>query len=162
MNDQPDPRREEIPSDAPATGALPDASIIILVVDDEPLVQRVNASELRKLGYTVVCAGTGEEAVAYLTDHRVDLVLLDLMMPGMDGVETYRAIKAVRPTQKAVVYSGYADPAKVREIRDLGAHRILIKPTPVEELADAISDALLGTLPGDAPEEFGTSDHPVH
>jgi CheY-like chemotaxis protein len=161
MNDPPDPCREESPSEAPSVGAT-DAAIVILVVDDEPLVQRVNASELRKLGYTVVCAGTGEEAVAYLTDHPVDLVLLDLMMPGMDGVDTYRAIKAVRPAQKAVVYSGFADPAKVREIRDLGAHRILIKPTPVEELADAIADALRGTLPGEAPGALGGSTPPLH
>lgn len=126
---------------------LPGGTETILVIDDEPLVQKVNACELEKLGYRVVCARNGEEGVMFLREHRADLVLLDLMMPGMDGVETFRRIKEFNPEQKAVVYSGYAQPSQVTAIQELGAKPVLLKPTPILELATAIRTRLDASTP---------------
>jgi CheY-like chemotaxis protein len=110
----------------------------ILLVEDEPLVMKVNVHELERLGYRVVCARSGEEALRYLQDQTADLLLLDLMMPGLDGVESFRRIKQVRPGLKAMVYSGYAHPEKIAEIQALGASPILLKPATLPVLAAAI------------------------
>jgi CheY-like chemotaxis protein len=127
--------------------SLPGGNERILIVDDEPLVQRVNAAELRRLGYAISCASNGEEALTLLQAEPADLVLLDMVMPGIDGVETFRRIKKTRPEQKVVVYSGFAEPEKVREIEGLGAHRILSKPCPIEDLAKALREVLDGDAP---------------
>jgi len=132
----PSPRREALRAN------LPRGSETILVLDDEPLVLKVNANELRKLGYQVRCAASGEEALAYLQEHHVDLVLLDLLMPGLNGVETYQRMLRYNPRQKAIVYSGYAQPSMVAEAQQLGADPILIKPTPLNVLARAVRDKL--------------------
>ena len=131
---------------------LPGGSEQILVVDDEPLVQRVNAAELRRLGYQVTCAGSGEEALAHLAEHDADLVLLDMVMPGMDGLDTFRQIKDIKPNQKVVVYSGFAEPEKVRQIEALGALRILVKPSSIEDLAQALREALDANKDTGGPE----------
>ena len=133
---------ERVQERVSSRATLPGGSERILVVDDEPLVQKVSASELAKLGYAVACASSGREAVSYVQEHHVDLVLLDLIMPDMDGVETFKSIQRINPNQKAIVYSGYAHPSKVAEIQQLGARPILIKPTPIQDLAAAIRERL--------------------
>lgn len=117
---------------------LPRGHERILLLDDEPLVQKVHAIELRRLGYEVVCAGSGEEAIAWLRQHDADLILMDLLMPEMDGVEAFRRIRQFKPRQKALVYSGYASPARVAEVQALGAGPVILKPAPLSTLAAAV------------------------
>jgi CheY-like chemotaxis protein len=77
---------------------------------------------LSKLGYKVTAVSSGEEAVAYMQTHTVDLLLLDMIMdPGIDGLETYQRILEKHPRQKIVIVSGYSESKRVKTLQELGA-----------------------------------------
>ncbi len=117
----------------------------ILVVDDVAEQREIAAGMLEKLGYRVHSVPSGEAAAAYLSEHQVDLVVLDMIMdPGMDGLETYRRIIRRRPGQKAVIASGFAETDSVREAQRLGAGRYIKKPYSMEELGKAVKGELAG------------------
>ena len=111
----------------------------ILVVDDE-VEQRLLANELlTRLAYQVTTAASGEEALEVIGTQAFDLVIMDMIMPGgMDGLDTYQAIRTMRPGQKAIIVSGYSESERVRAAQLLGAGTYLRKPYTVEDLAGAI------------------------
>ena len=115
----------------------------IMVVDDLAEQREIAAALLTKLGYQVVTAASGEEALAYLKDNLVDLLILDMIMePGIDGLETYRRAIALRPNQKAIVASGFSLSQRVKDIRKLGVTIYLKKPYSMEKLGMAIRSEL--------------------
>jgi two-component system cell cycle sensor histidine kinase/response regulator CckA len=115
----------------------------VLIVDDVE-AQHVVASEmLERLEYRPHAVSSGEEAVRYLKDHRVDLLILDMIMePGMDGLETYKKIIEMNPGQKAIIASGYSETDRVREVQRLGAGAYVRKPFLLETLGRAIKEEL--------------------
>ena len=119
----------------------------ILLVDDEQAVLKVNTYLLGGLGYEIHAADGGDKALDILKQRDVDLILLDMVMPGMDGVATLRGIRASRPDQKVIIFSAYADPEKVEEVRSLGVYAYLIKPTPRDTFLGTIRNALDGKPP---------------
>lgn len=115
----------------------------VLVVDDIEEQREIASEMLRLLGYQVHLAGSGEEALACIQEHPVDLVVLDMiMLPGMDGLDTYRELIKVRPGLKAVITSGYSETDRVREAQRLGAGAYIRKPYRMETLGKAIRAAL--------------------
>jgi signal transduction histidine kinase/CheY-like chemotaxis protein len=107
----------------------------ILVVDDVHEQREIASMLLGSLGYVVTAVASGEEAVAYVKENPVDLLLLDMIMdPGMDGLDTYREILRVVPSQRAVVASGFAESERVKEAQRLGAGPYLRKPYTLESL----------------------------
>lgn len=115
----------------------------ILVVDDVKTQREVTCQMVEALGYRATAVSGGEEAVEYLKEHRVDLLLLDMIMdPGIGGRETYERIKSIHPRQKAIVVSGFAETEQVRETLKLGAGRYLKKPLILEELGAALKAEL--------------------
>lgn len=117
----------------------------ILVVDDVAEQRDIASQLLDVLGYSVRAAENGEAAVSYLKRHRVDLVLLDMIMdPGIDGLETYRRILDLHPGQRAVIASGFSDAARVKAARELGIAAYLRKPYTIDKMAGAIKEALVG------------------
>ncbi len=111
----------------------------ILVVDDIEEQRRIAAGMLTKLGYVVHSVPGGEEAVTYLKDHPVDLVLLDMIMdPGIDGLETYKRILKIHPHQKAVIASGFSETDRVKEVQKLGAGAYVKKPYLLEKIGLAV------------------------
>lgn len=119
----------------------------VLVVDDAD-TQRTIASEILKaLGYTVATAENGEAAVAYLQDHAVDLVLLDMIMPpGINGYETYQKMVAISPGQRAIIASGYSESEQVRAAQKLGAGEYIRKPYTLANIAEAVHKALRSAI----------------
>jgi PAS domain S-box-containing protein len=115
----------------------------ILIVDDV-LEQRQIASEmLEKLGYAVATAASGEEAVNYLVDHSVDLIVLDMIMdPGIDGLETYKRILELHPGQRSVIASGYSESERVKEAQKIGAGVYIKKPYLIEKFGRAVKKEL--------------------
>ena len=114
-------------------------SEIILVVDDVAAQRDIAQQMLTKLGYTVRTAASGEEAVAYLTENQVDLLVLDMiMLPGIDGLETYRRIIAHKPHQKAIIASGFSENKRVSALQALGAGAYLRKPYTLEKIGLAV------------------------
>ncbi|MHB8791706.1 MAG: response regulator [Desulfobulbaceae bacterium] len=114
----------------------------ILVVDDESQQRDVTGKMLSILGYTVTTLASGEEAVAYLQDHTVDLLLLDMIMPGINGRETYERIIQNHPGQRALFISGYSQDKEVERGLLLGIDGFVKKPFTLEELALAVKREL--------------------
>jgi len=115
----------------------------ILVVDDVKEQRDLAASMLRMLNYNVASVSSGEDAVAYVKEHEVDLMVLDMIMdPGMDGLDTYRSVLAIRPQQKAIIVSGFSESDRVHAARDIGAGAYVRKPYIKEKLGLAVRKEL--------------------
>ena len=115
----------------------------ILVVDDVPSQLEIACEVLTTLGYKAEAVNSGEEAVEYLKENTVDLVLLDMIMePGINGRETYEQILKIHPGQKAIIVSGFAETDEVKEALKLGAGRYVKKPISLERLGLAVKEEL--------------------
>src|SRR5207248_2144483 len=116
----------------------------ILLVDDEPGMQRYIKTLLEVDDYKVETASTGEEALERVQKGlQPDLVLLDVLMPGIDGLQTLEQLREMRPGMKVVMLSCVSDTRKVVQAIRLGAHDYLTKPFQKAEL-DAVVDQCLG------------------
>jgi len=129
----------------------------ILVVDDEPQIRRVLRSTLSTQGYVITEAKTGEEALESLRKERPDLVLLDMNMPGMGGVETCREIRRASDAPIIMLTVRNAERDKVAAL-DAGADDYVVKPFSIEELLARIRAALRRYAPGDALPPFVSKD----
>jgi two-component system cell cycle sensor histidine kinase/response regulator CckA len=115
----------------------------VLVVDDVESQREIVCAMLKTLGYRVKTVPSGEEAVEYLKEHSVDLILLDMIMdPGINGRETYERIIKIHPDQKAIIASGFADTDDVKEAQKLGAGQYIKKPLTIEIMGLAVRDEL--------------------
>ncbi len=115
----------------------------ILVVDDIQAQRDLAQAILTRLNYRTVTVPSGEEAVEYLKNHTVDLIVLDMIMaPGMDGYATYKQILAIHPNQKAVISSGYAETGRVKATMALGAGQYVKKPYTVDKIGMALRSEL--------------------
>jgi CheY-like chemotaxis protein len=112
--------------------------IVILCVDDEDIPRTLRTMVLAKQGYTVLTAGSGAEALAMLEQNRVDLVLTDQIMPGMEGTELTRRLRASRPELPVIIISG------VNEIPEdaVLADRFVSKVAGPEALFRSIDEVL--------------------
>jgi len=124
-------------------------SATILVVDDEPQIRRVLRSTLSSQGYVITEAKTGEEAVESVRKNKPDLVLLDVNMPGMGGVEACREIRRSSEAPIIMLTVRNAERDKVSAL-DAGADDYVVKPFGIEELLARIRAALRRFAPGDA------------
>ena len=122
---------------------------LVMVVDDEPAIVRLVRAKLQADGYAVITAARGEEALALLDDERPDLVILDLMMPGMDGFETLRRIREVGQIPVIMLTARAGDADKVRGLQG-GADDYLTKPFNPDELSARVA-AILRRTAGAAP-----------
>jgi DNA-binding response OmpR family regulator len=121
----------------------------ILVVDDEPAIVRLVRATLQVDGYAVLAADRGEQALPLLENERPDLVILDLMMPGMDGFETLRRIRS-RSKVPVIMLTARAGDADTLKGLQSGADDYVTKPFNPDELAARVA-AVLRRSQGDAP-----------
>lgn len=110
----------------------------ILIVDDEPSMRRYLQTVLELDAYRVSTAANGVEALERIQRDQPDVVLLDMVMPGPDGLETLKRIRESRPTTKVVMLSCVRDTRKVAMAMRLGAHDYLSKPVQKEEMDDVL------------------------
>ena len=113
----------------------------LLVIDDEPLVRDVIAEALRLEGHDVVVAGSGEEGLRVIAQNPPDAVFLDIVMPGMDGIQVLRAIRASHPRLAVIILSGWMSEGQLEEARRLGVTEVISKPVPLQNLTRALRQA---------------------
>jgi CheY-like chemotaxis protein len=108
------------------------------VVDDDPIIRNLALEVLREEGYRVVGAGSGEEAVRAARRQSFDLAVLDWKMSGMNGIETFRALRGFRPSLAGLMITGYGSPDLLERARDEGITEFLMKPFTLQSLAEAV------------------------
>jgi two-component system, cell cycle sensor histidine kinase and response regulator CckA len=130
------------PERSPRTPAIEVAPGVgtILVVDDDAIVRRAVGTALESLGFSVIEAAGGAEAIEIASTRRGEIraVLLDMVMPRMNGTATYKALREIDPSVAVVLMSGYATNEDVQGLIDLGARAFVSKPYSLEELAQTI------------------------
>jgi CheY-like chemotaxis protein len=114
----------------------------VLVVDDEQDACRNLSDILTDLGYEVAIAHDGLAALDLVRRRRYDVALLDLMMPGMDGLTLYREIKRVRAGTAALIVTAYPNNPKADEAKAAGAWRVVSKPVEIPELLQLVDEVL--------------------
>ena len=105
-----------------------------LVVDDDRMLARTLAEILELEGWSVTQANSGTEAVNVAARQTFDIVLMDVRMPGMDGVDAFRAMKASHPDIKVILMTAYTAEDRIGEARREGVLRVLPKPIDVQKL----------------------------
>jgi CheY-like chemotaxis protein len=121
-------------------------SATILLVDDDPDVRGVSSSYLESRGYRVLAAESGQAAINILAcNERIDLLLVDMAMPGINGIEVIRRARERRPGLRALLVTGYAD---IRAFSPADGDLVLHKPYRLDGLAEAVAESLLREPPG--------------
>ncbi|MDM8537472.1 response regulator [Desulfobacterales bacterium HSG17] len=112
-------------------------------MDDEQIQREISCEILDALGYEPVSVFSGEEAITYLNENSVDLILLDMIMdPGINGRKTYERIIKIHPKQKAIIVSGFSETEEVQIAQKLGAGKFIKKPFTMESIGRAITEEL--------------------
>jgi PAS domain S-box-containing protein len=134
---------EPDPVDAPASAPARCASETILLVEDEDVVRDLTRRVLERQGYTVFACADGEEAVSLAgrLDETIDLLLTDVVMPGLRGWEVARLVSQARPQMKVLYMSGYAEEALVGRA-SIAGNALIEKPFAVDALARRVREAL--------------------
>jgi len=117
---------------------------LILLVDDDAYFRFAMATELRALGYLVVCAENGERAINMILENMepamsIDLVITDLVMPRKDGLRFCRELREVNENLSVLVITGFMSADSERELRDLGCSDFLEKPFSPAELTEKVA-----------------------
>jgi DNA-binding NtrC family response regulator len=116
-------------------------TIRVLLVDDEEEFVETLAERLEVRGFDVTKALSGAEALERIQEREIDLVVLDVQMPGLDGVEALRQIKQRKPLVEVIMLTGHATVQTAIDGMKLGAFDFLLKPTETEELVEKIRRA---------------------
>jgi CheY-like chemotaxis protein len=116
----------------------------VLLVDDEKIIIEVGQAMLEELGYHALTAGSGQEALDLYAKQRkeIGLVILDMIMPGMSGGETYERLKEIYGDVTVILSSGYSLNGEAREILDRGCSGFIQKPFALEELSRKVGEVL--------------------
>ncbi len=123
-------------------------TISILIVDDHEVVRNGIRSYLETLPEFQVVgeAGTGEDAIQLVAEHIPDVVLMDIIMPGMDGIETTRRVKQISPRTQVVALTSYHEDAHIFPTLKAGAISYILKDMKMEKLAEALHRAVQGEV----------------
>lgn len=113
----------------------------ILIVDDEERFRQTLAKLLTVRGLDVTTLGSGQEALDALGHGQFDVIVLDVRMPGMNGIETLAEIKKLNPMVEVIILTGHASVDAAVDIMKLGGYDYLLKPASVEDLMDKIEAA---------------------
>lgn len=116
----------------------------VLLVDDEEMIIDVGSQMLKHMGYEVLTAGDGKEALEVYQENRgvIDIVILDMIMPEMGGSQTYDGLKAIDPEVKVLLSSGYSRDGQAEEILKKGCRGFIQKPFDMKDISQRIAEIL--------------------
>ncbi len=133
-----------VAEEAPALGPTAEVPLptgrgeMILLVEDHPALRAAGRKVLEQLGYRVLEAADGREALEVYAAEQVDLVLTDVVMPGMGGAALVEALRQQNPDVKVIAFTGYGEDQEVDRVRRAGVSEVIRKPFEVERLAETI------------------------
>ena len=127
-----------------ASGTIARGTETILLVDDENMVMEVSKEILKSMGYHVYAVGSGQEAITLYMEKRneIDLVILDMVMPGISGGKTFDCLRDINPGIKVLLASGYSLNGQAQTIMDRGCNGFIQKPFRLEILSNKIREIL--------------------
>lgn len=138
--------RKATPEDVPGPA---DQNIVagretILLIDDEQVIVDVAGEMLKILGYQVLVAQSGREAIDIYARRKdeIDLVIQDMMLPGMDGTDIFQALKKINPEVKVILSSGYVMDEQIAAIMEQGCRALMPKPFRLEDLSVKVRNVL--------------------
>jgi len=114
----------------------------ILYVDDDQMVLKVGSLMLRNLGYGVLTASEGQAAIEIFRKNDIDLVILDMRMPGINGCEVLQKLKKIKPKAKILLASGYTGNYSEADLVRIGFDDIIEKPYRIEHISKKIENIL--------------------
>jgi excisionase family DNA binding protein len=126
----------------------------IIVVDDEEVIRLLFQETLEDLGHRVITAGTAGEALEIVKKRDFDMAFLDLRMPGMDGVELFKQIKAIKPKLPVIIITGYPDSEVMARALAQGPFGVMNKPFDESDIVEAVDNFLGNTAGKNFNEEF--------
>lgn len=135
---------KDVVKEMAATGKIVRGTETILLVDDEKMLMEVNKELLEMLGYRIYISGSGQEAISVYLEKRneIDLVILDMIMPGMSGGETLDRLQLINPKVNVLLSSGYSLEGQAQEILDKGCNGFLQKPFRLINLSLKVREML--------------------
>lgn len=120
---------------------------ILLIDDEQPFLETI-ITRLRMRGIAAHGVDSGEKALQAMRTTSFDAVVLDVSMPGMDGVATLRELKKIKPGVPVIMLTGHATLETADKGMELGAYDYMLKPCPLDELLDKVSEAIRGRAEG--------------
>jgi DNA-binding response OmpR family regulator len=117
----------------------------ILIIEDDIFLQNLEANKLKKDNYEIITAGTGDEAMEKISVENIDLILLDLILPGIDGFDVLQKIKETESLKKVpvIVFSNLSEEKDIKRAREMGAVDFMVKSNfSLNELAEHINKFL--------------------
>jgi two-component system cell cycle sensor histidine kinase/response regulator CckA len=126
------------------TGEILMGTETILLVEDEKMIMDVNKELLESMGYRVYAVESGQEAIVVYKEKRneIDLIILDMIMPGISGSETFDRLRKINPSVKVLLSSGYSLNGEAKHIMDRGCNGFLQKPYQIDKLSQKVREVL--------------------
>jgi two-component system, cell cycle sensor histidine kinase and response regulator CckA len=133
-----------IMEEAAATQEILTGNDTVLLIDDEAMILEIGTEILRKLGYTVLTSGIGAEAIELFRERKddIDIIILDMIMPGLSGLEIYDRIREIRDDIKVILSSGYSLNGQASKILKHGCNGFIQKPFDITSLSRKIREVL--------------------
>ncbi|MEP6934055.1 MAG: response regulator [Nitrospirota bacterium] len=125
----------------------------ILVIDDDRGIRHLLGTFLRHKGYEVLLAGNGQDGLELLRQEHLDVIVLDLQMPDMDGLTVLRHIRSLNAHQPVIIFSGAYTEKMDRQIRILGITELVTKDGSLDDLGEALKRALASPDSGEGDGE---------
>lgn len=114
----------------------------ILIIDDQPGIRQLLSEILKEEGYSIYNAINGMEGISKIEEVKPDVILLDMKMPGMDGIEVLSELKQLNINTKVIMMTAYGELDPINEARHLGAYGYISKPFDVLELCQTIRNVV--------------------
>jgi CheY-like chemotaxis protein len=143
-------------SHAPQTNSRDRHAPHVLIVDDDHYYVEMIRQVIVKQGLEATAVTSGEEALEFLSSHEADLVLLDIIMPELSGIDTCRRLREIRPNQRVIFMSGTEDNESAHIAEQLSDRAFLHKPFDMNFLKTVVAEELLASRP-DGIRETGAS-----
>ena len=130
----------------------------ILIVDDDAGMTETLSDILDDKGYDVASCGDGHQAIEIIKKKKFDLVLMDIKMPGINGVETFKEVHRISPETKVIMMTAYSVEELVKEAMDGGAFDIIYKPLDIKKIVNIIDEVKKGSLVLIVDDDHGTCE----